>query len=660
MVFSIARKVRISGSDLASRVLEIAKRGAGMSLAAIAVTGLILGVRHVGGLQPLELIAFDELMRLRPQETTPDPRIFVIAIAEKDIQRQKRWPLSDRVLAQLLQQLQASKPTVIGLDLYRNIPIEPGNDELRVQLKQPNLIAIGNINTLTGAPPPPDVPANRIGFNDLPIDPDNVIRRNVLFAEGETGVLYSFSLRLALAYLKQQGIEPQSSKSNPNDLQLGPAVFEKLKENSGGYQKIEADGYQILLNYRSAQNVVRQVTLSDVLDGRLDPSWVKDKIVIIGSTAPSLKDIFNTPYSAALKTDYKMPGVLVHSQMVSQFLDAATGKRPLFWFWPEWAEVLWIVGWILMGGILGRATYHPVALSIGIAIGLSACTSICFYFFTNAGWVPLAAPALGFVLTVGIVVSHRSYQAQQKQQIVMKLLGQNTSPQIAQALWQGRDRLLKSGKLPGIRLTATMMFADIKNFSTVSEQMTPEALLEWLNEFLGVMTHEVIKRQGIVNKFTGDGVIAVFGVPTCRLDSREVAEDAKATVECALAISDRLEEMNQNWQRLGLPVIQMRIGIFTGPVVAGSLGGKDRLEYGVIGDSVNIASRLESCEKHRQPTNCRILIGYETLVHLPGRFEVESWGPLALKGKQQMVEVYRVLESRRNTPAPVAAHESQL
>ena len=659
MVFRIARKVHISWSDLANRVVEIAKRGAGTSFAVIAVTGLILGVRHLGGLQPLELIAFDELVRLRPKETTPDPRVLVITITEKDIQRQKRWPLSDRVLAQLLQQLQASKPTVIGLDLYRNVPIEPGHDELRDQFKQPNLIAIQNINTLTGTPAPPDVPPNQIGFNDLPIDPDNVIRRNVLFAEGETGALYSFSLRLALAYLKQQGIEPQASKSNPDYLQLGPAVFEQLKDNSGGYQKIEADGYQILLNYRSAENVARQVSVSDVLDGRLHPSWVKDKIVIIGSTAPSLKDIFNTPYSAGLTTNYKMPGVLVHSQMVSQILDASTGKRPLFWFWSEWAEIQWIIGWILIGGILGRVTYHPLALSICVATGLSACTSICFYLFTKAGWVPLASPALGFVLTMGAVVTYRSYQAQQKQQIVMKLLGQNTSPQIAQALWQGRDRLLKSGKLPGISLTATMLFADIKDFSTVSEQMTPEALLEWLNEFLGVMTHEVIKRQGIVNKFTGDGVMAVFGVPTCRLESTEVAEDARSAVACALEISDRLEEMNQNWRRLGLPIIQMRVGIFTGPVVAGSLGGKDRLEYGVIGDSVNIASRLESCEKHRQPTNCRILIGYETLVHLQGRFDVESWGPLALKGKQQLVEVYRVLEPRRNTPAPVAAHESQ-
>lgn len=649
MIFSVARKLGISPHLASMPVVAIAKRGAVVSFATIAVSIVLLGVRHLGGLQPLELIAFDQLVRLRPKETEPDPRILVITITEKDIQQQKQWPLSDKVLAQLLSKLQAGKPTVIGLDLYRNIPIEPGHNELVAQLKQPNLIAIQSINTLAGTSPPPDVPPNRIGFSDLPIDQDDVIRRNVLFAESESGVLYSFSLRLALAYLEQQGIKPESSKSNPNDLQLGTAVFEKLKENSGGYQAAEADGYQILLNYRSAQNVVRQVSLSEFLDGWLDSSWVKDKIVIIGSTAPSLKDMFSTPYSPALKENHKMPGVVVHSQMVSQILDAATGKRPLFWFWSEWAEVVWIIGWIVIGGILGRVTYHPLALSIGVSVGLGACAITCFYLFTSGGWVPLASPALGFVLTAGTVVTYRAYQAQQKQQIVMKLLGQNTSPQIAQTLWQGRDRLLKSGKLPGVSLMATMMFADIKDFSTISEQMPPEALLEWLNELLEVITQEVLNRQGIVNKFTGDGVMVAFGVPTSRLDTREIAQDARAAVACASAISERLEEMNENWQHLGLPVIQMRIGIFTGPVIAGSLGGKDRLEYGVIGDSVNIAARLESCEKHRQPTNCRILIGYETLVHLQGQVEVEPWGLLALKGKQQMVDVYRVVEPQRDS-----------
>lgn len=662
ILLNLRQKISHSKSGMAlQRVwdLEVVQGGvtavkqvAAASFGTIAVMGLVLGVRQIGGLQRLELLAFDHLVRLTSFTAEPDPRILVVAITEQDIERQQQWPISDRVLAQALQQLQAHKPAVIGLDLYRNIPIEPGHAELVEQFNQPNLIAIRNIDNLSGTKPPPTIPPERIGFNDLPLDPDDVVRRNILFAQGDSGTLYSFSLQLAIAYLEKQEISPQASQINPDYLQLGQAVFVPLTEKTGGYQNIEAAGYQILLNYRSAKNIARQVSLSDVLSGKVDGSWIKDKIVVIGSTAPSLKDGFATPYSPALQEDPRMVGVLVHVQMLSQLLDAATGERPLFWFWSEWAEIFWIVGWIGAGSLLGRATYHPLALSIGVAFGLGACTGVCFYLFIQGGWVPLAAPALGFFLAVGAVVSYKSYQAHQEHQIVMELLGQNTSPEIAQALWRGRDRLLKSGKLPGTRLTATLLFADIKGFSTISELMTPEALLEWLNEFLEVITQEVLNRKGIVNKFTGDGVMAVFGVPISREDRREVEEDAREAVACAMTISDRLEELNQKWQSQGLPRVQMRIGIFTGPAVVGSLGGKNRLEYGVIGDSVNTAARLESCEKDRQPSNCRILIGKETLVHLQGQVEVESWGPLELKGKQQMVEVYRVVGAKLDQVFP--------
>jgi adenylate cyclase len=645
MIFRLTKKVRISLPDLASMRV--------VALATIAISGVLLSVRQLGGLQHLELLAYDKMVRLRPQQTTLDPRILIIEITEEDITAQQQWPVSDQVLAKVLQKLQRFQPVVIGVDLYRNLPVEPGYKELIEQLKQPNLIAIQSIDSRAGIAAPKAVLPNQIGFNDVPLDLDNVVRRNLLFAEGDNGVLYSFSLRLSLAYLKQQGITTQPSTKNPNDMQLGVAVFEKLQKNSGGYQNLEADGYQILLNYRSALDLAQRISFSDFLNKSIDPNLVKGKIVLIGSTAPSLKDRFATPYSPALKENFQMPGVLIHAQMVSQILDTATGKRPLIWFWSEEVEILWIVSWILLGGIIGRITYHPITLAISSIASLAALSGTCFYLFINAGWVPLASPALSFLVMASFVVTYRAYHAQQKQQIIMKLLGQNTSPAIAEALWKGRDYLLQSGKLPGVRLTATMFFADIKDFSTISEQMTPEALLEWLNQLLEVMNHEIIKNQGVVNKFTGDGLMAIFGVPTIRMHVREVAEDARRAVSCAMAISDRLEEMNQKWQRLNLPVIQMRIGIFTGPVVAGSLGSKDRLEYGVLGDSVNTAARLEGCEKERQPSNCRVLIGHETFVHLQGEFEVESWGPLALKGKQQMVDVYRVIKSRQAPPSAI-------
>jgi class 3 adenylate cyclase len=269
-----------------------------------------------------------------------------------------------------------------------------------------------------------------------------------------------------------------------------------------------------------------------------------------------------------------------------------------------------------------------------------------FGFFLQHGWIPVMAPAIATLMTGTAIVNYRAQKAHRQQQTIMTLLGQNTSPEIAAALWNSRDRLVKSGKLPGQRLTATMFFTDIKDFSTISERMSPEDLLNWLNDYLEVMTEVVQAHQGIINKFTGDGMMAVFGVPVPRATTAEIATDAQRAVACALSMGDRLQALNVGWQARGLPIVQMRAGIFTGDVVVGSLGGKERLEYGVIGDSVNIASRLESCEKERQPSPCRVLIAQETLVHLQDKFTVESWGPLALKGKSQLVEVYRVIGYR--------------
>ncbi len=615
-----------------------------IGIASLAITGLLVGVRQLGGLQPLELAAFDLMVRVRPDEG-PDPRLLVVAITETDIKAQKQYPLSDLVLAQLLEQLERYQPKVIGLDLARNVPKDPGRAELKHHLQNPKLIAItfiGNSDS-ESVPPPPGVPEERVGFSDVVTDPDSVIRRNLMYASTETATLYSFSLRLALAYLAQKNIVPELTQTN--QVQLNKTIFPQLLANSGGYQSIDAQGYQILLNYRSAYKIARQVTLTQVLNGQIDPNWVKDKIVLIGTTAPTVKDSFYTPYSATEQGNPQMAGVLVHAQMASQILSAVLDNRPLFWFWSEWVEVLWIAGWSLISAILLRRIHNPFLLGFkGIAI-VGVLLGLCYVLFLHEGWVPVAAPALAIVITGSAVVASQLQQSKRKEQMVMNLLGQQTSPEIAKALWNERDHLLHEGLLPGRSLTATMLLTDLKGFSTISEKMRPAAVMAWLNEYLGAMTQEVQNHHGIINKFTGDGILAVFGVPVPRTTSEEIGEDARRAVACAMAMGDRLQELNQDWLARGLPVVQMRVGIFTGPVMVGSLGGKERLEYGVIGDSVNIASRLESCEKDQQPSTCRVLIAHETLVHLQGQFRVESWGSLSLKGKQQKVDVYRVVAS---------------
>jgi CHASE2 domain-containing sensor protein len=651
-----------------------------ISIIGLSVGAITIGAQQLGWLQSLELRLYDRLTRIRMDDRLDD-RLLVVEITEEDIRNMGRATPTDDLLAEAIVNLQRHEPLVIGLDLYRDVPQGDGHERLLPLLQEDEIIVIKNLGLgdIGGVPAPEGVPEERVGFNDLVIDRDGVVRRNLLFGNSS----YSFSLRLALYYLRAiEEIEPQSSEMNPDYMQLGEAVFIPLRYDSGGYQTADDRGYQILLRFHASQSVAPRATFSEVLNNQVNPELIRDRIILIGNVAPSNKDLFLTPFSPHEGTEspsaeespespsaeespesssteenlrpppigdesaeHKMAGVDIHAQSVVQILNAALGKERLFWFWPNPVEWLWILGWAFGAGAMAWWQRRPLTLVLGSGLVLVMLTGSTYVIFTQSGWVPLAAPAIAALLSTGSVIAYQAQQAQQQQQMVMTLLGQNTSPEVAEALWRNRDRLLQSGKLPGQQLTATMLFTDIRGFSTISEQMSPELLLGWLNEYLEAMTQEICDYHGIVNKFTGDGLLAVFGVPMPRISEAEIARDACNAVACALAMGDRLQQLNGEWQAQGFKPIQMRVGIFTGPIVAGSLGGKQRMEYGVIGDSVNIASRLESCAKERQVGICRVLIAEETLQYIIDDFQVEPWGRMELRGRHQPVQVYRVIAS---------------
>ncbi|NES23712.1 MAG: CHASE2 domain-containing protein, partial [Symploca sp. SIO3E6] len=371
-------------------------------LASLLFTSLLLGVRQLGWLQPLELLAFDLMVRIRTEEE-PDPRLLVVGITEQDIEALGQYPISDEVLAQALAKLSQHQPKVIGLDLARNIPIEPGYQSLVTQLQNPKILGItfiGN-NALESVPPPPEITEERIGYSDVLLDPDGVARRNSMYTSTDTTNILSLSLKLAIAYLASQNISLELTASQ--ELQLGNTVFKPLLANSGGYQQIDDGDYQILLNYRSADNVARQVTLQQVLKGQIEPSWVKDKIVLIGITAPTVNDLFDTPYSVAKTGNAQLPGVMLHAQMVSQILGAVLDNRPLFWYWSEWLELSWIALWSLLGGVLVARSRHPLLLLLSGIAGVG-CLWVCgILLLLEGGWIPVFAPTLSFLLT-GIIV----------------------------------------------------------------------------------------------------------------------------------------------------------------------------------------------------------------------------------------------------------------
>ena len=372
--------------------------------ASLLATAGMLGLRQMGWVQPLELAVYDRMVQVSP-DPGPDPRVLVVGVTEADIQAQQRFPLSDAAIAQTLQRLQQYQPRVIGLDIFRDIPQEPGRPALLAALKTPNVVAITNFGPpLT--PAPPGMTENQVGFNDVPLDSDSVVRRNLLFGDvpDRPEILYSFSLRVALRYLKQDGILLTSNPQDTDIAQLGPATLQPLTAQAGGYQTMDAKGYQLMLRYRGRQ-AAAQVSLSDVLQGNLTPEQVKDKIVLIGTTAANAKDLFFTPYSSIEKPP-QLPGVMLHAHMVSQWLDYATGKRRPLWIWAEYQENLWVAVWACgAGGIaygLRRRSLVLIVAELGLAILL--CGSGLALFWAN-GWVPIAAPALTiFFTTSGFMV----------------------------------------------------------------------------------------------------------------------------------------------------------------------------------------------------------------------------------------------------------------
>ena len=389
---------------------------------AILVSGLlaltcISAGKRLGLFQLLELMSFDQLTRLQPQQLADD-RVLIVEITEEDL-AVLGWPLSDQVVAEAIAQIQRFDPAVVGLDIYRNTPQPPGKVSLQRELQRENVIGIMNVggrldNGKVAAPA--GMPSERIGFSDLAIDSDGVLRRNLLFVGNLDESYYSFPLRLALAYYPELEFD---LASDGRCFSIGDVIFPALDSQDGGYQNIDNRGYQVLMRYRTPHAPTKTLTISQVLAGAIPSEWVEDNIVIIGSTAPSLKDEFFTPYSLNQTSDLMMSGVEIHAQSVSQILDAIAGQRAIYQFMPPWGEFLWLLGWTLVASILGWQIRRPVLLlMIGGGLVL-AIWGIAGLAMTQLIWLPTVEPMAGFWLAMGLVVAQKSLYRSAYDQITL-------------------------------------------------------------------------------------------------------------------------------------------------------------------------------------------------------------------------------------------------
>lgn len=612
------------------------------------ITISVIALQSTGFLQLLDWATYDQFVRWRPLEP-PDSRIVIVTIDEPDLKKLGQWPIPDAILAQLIEKIKLQNPIAIGLDIYRNLPVQPGHEDLiKVFKTTPNLVGVEKVvedqNRASIEPPPILKDKDQVGAADLILDADGKIRRALLSIKPpERPTILNLGATVALIYLQTQGITPKMTENQ--QVILGKAEFTRFTENDGGYVRADDDGYQILLNYRGSQDNFHKISMTQVLNNEIPPDLFRDKIVFIGPFAQSLNDLFFTPYTSNLfSINDRTPGVIIHANIASQLISSAVDGRTLIHVWSDRTEWFWVFLWSTVGSSLGwiyggtRWTVYWLILASGglIIISYSA--------FMSGWWLPLVSPLLALVSSGMVVTAYIANVERQDRKMVMTLFQRYVTPKIAETIWQNREDLLQKGQILGQKMIATVLFTDIKGFSTIAERMEPAMLMTWLNEYMNAMANIVFEHDGVVDKFMGDAIMAVFGVPIPRNNPQEIAQDATSAVSCALAMGEKLRVLNQHWQQQNQPLISMRIGIATGVVVTGSLGSSQRMEYTTLGDSVNIAARLESYDKSFYSEGaCRILMNEETHQQINGKFPTRYVGRVQLYGRQQLINIYQAI-----------------
>lgn len=413
------------------------------SVAVFVIAGNALGV-----FQLVEWATLDQFFSWRPLEQ-PDDRIVIVTIDEPDIQHIGQWPMSDRTMAQLLKNIRTQQPRAIGLDIYRDLPVEPGHQELvEVFQSTPNLIGIEKVSGETVDAPPTLSQKQQVAASDMIADADGKVRRNLIVLETSEGkTRESLGTKLALMFLETEKVDLELLDKERQIYQLGRANFVRLTGKEGGYVATgtDAGGYQILLNYRGQLKDFKTVSMTDVLENRIPADLMRDRLVFIGATTPSLKDIFQTPYNNALFAELtQMPGIVIHANVASQILSAAREGRPLlrsggslFGDWGYWGFLpkplqfvrlflgpngLWIGFWSFVGAtggllLLQTRFFNKNILLVGTIVAIASATGVLIligYVSFLGGWViPVFSPFLALSASAMWIANyHHRWQLQ--------------------------------------------------------------------------------------------------------------------------------------------------------------------------------------------------------------------------------------------------------
>jgi len=471
------------------------------------------------------------------------------------------------------------------------------------------------------------------GHNLFVFDADGPIRHTVPFVRSNHHAIPSLGLAAAL---RVAGISPKDVHLDGQILRMGDRAMPldwRRVQATGGLQSylwglINFHGPALLADMKSHTYPTysfwdlfySEEQILDKQKPNIDPSVFKDKIVFVGVTASGLHDVFETPFSHGV-----MPGIQVHAAVADDLLSGRFIRAA-----PYSVRLATVVGAALAIGIV--ASLIPAWWATGATLVFIAIFSwIGTRLLAGGYWLNLSEPAIvsSFALLSG--VGYQYFHEGREKRKMKKLFGQYVSKDVYEQLVANPGL----ARLGGQRREMTVLFSDIRGFTSVSEKGEPEEIVHMLNEYFTRMVEIVFHHQGTVDKFVGDMVMALFGAP---LDDPDHAEHA---VEAALDMMQELHKLNVKWNSEGRPSLDIGVGVNTGPMIAGNIGSDQIMSYTVIGDAVNLGSRLESLNKQY---SAHIIISEATRSHLKGTYTFKPLGDVVVKGKTKPVAIFEVLD----------------
>ena len=582
----------------------------------------------MGYLESAQALALDLLLRLQAQRYAS--AVVIVAIDDQAFESVGRLqPISREYLARLLRALQRSGAAVVGLDIDLTAPTTPAEDaalgRALLEFSQDGVSRVVVPGTTTPRSGPLADPTVRRalvrGTPDVPEDKDGVIRRAAfLVPRGNEGTEPALSLAIVarLAGLDQAGLG--RGLRAPGGLATFPAWRPGGGWDQGAGPPVPIRAGELWrINFvgpaRSFLTIPSGavVSLSDPGAEIARDNPLRDRIVLVGGTFRESRDFFPTPYGL-------MPGVEVHANLV-HMLVTRSFIRP-----SGWAASLGLqIGVALVAGVvlvlLRPATGMFVCITGALLVGIPGS----FLAFNRGGyWVDFLLPVLATCL-LGFgaqALARRRFRDS---------FGRYVSREVMSQV------LDEAPGLRGERRVVSILFSDLRGFTTLSENLPAEEVAARLNEYFPAMTEAIFAYRGMINDFIGDAVMAIFGAPL------EDPEHALHAAQSAVAMDRALRALNRRWDEAGLRPLQMGIGIHTGEVFAGNVGGAERVKYTVIGDAVNVAERLEGLNKELGTT---ILVTEETRVVLADRVEAKDCGERSVKGRDRPLHVYEVLGTK--------------